>query len=150
MIWQPKSYTVPGRTGSATQRPIKILIRDEHPGSYYPELFWVKKTVFKFYDADTDPGAGVFLNQDRGSGIAGCLYRIRSTNLSWLTAGLCQGVLQGAREEGGRRLPIPAHRESYRLQCFRSGFKQVSGSVFGSRRAKMTHKIIKNLEISVV
>jgi hypothetical protein len=46
------------------------------------------------------------------------------TNLSQLTAGLCQGVLQGAREEGGCRLPIPAHRvapESYRLQCFGSG-----------------------------
>jgi hypothetical protein len=42
-----------------------ILIRDEHPGSYFRELrnnFWVKR--LKFFDADADPG--FFLTLDPG------------------------------------------------------------------------------------
>jgi hypothetical protein len=47
---------------------VKIRIRDEHPGSYILELknkFWVK--ILKFFDAD--PGSGIFMTLDPGSGM---------------------------------------------------------------------------------
>ncbi len=46
-----------------------IRILEEHPGSYVRELtniFWVKK-ILKFFDAD--PGSGIFLTLDPGSGM---------------------------------------------------------------------------------
>jgi hypothetical protein len=50
-------------------------IRDEHTGSYFQELrnnffqfFRVKNT--SFFDADSDPGSGIVLTLDPGSGMA--------------------------------------------------------------------------------
>ncbi len=46
---------------------VKIRIRDEHPGSYSESLetiFWVK--ILKFFDAD--PGSGILMTLDPGSG----------------------------------------------------------------------------------
>ncbi len=44
----------------------KIEIRDEHPGLYFREIrsnfFGLK--IIKFFDADPDPGSGIFLTLD--------------------------------------------------------------------------------------
>jgi hypothetical protein len=49
----------------------KIRIRDEHPGSYFRELreqfFGLK--ILKFFYSDPDPGSGIFLTLDPGSGM---------------------------------------------------------------------------------
>jgi hypothetical protein len=45
-----------------------IRIRVEQPRSYFPELrtfLWVK--ILKFFDADPNPGSGIFLTLDSGS-----------------------------------------------------------------------------------
>jgi hypothetical protein len=49
-------------------KKIKILIRDEHPGTYFrkPRKKFVGVKILKFFDADPDPG--IFLNLDPGSG----------------------------------------------------------------------------------
>ncbi len=44
---------------------IKIRIRDEHPGSYFRELFGLKALIF----FDADPVSGIFLTLDPGSGL---------------------------------------------------------------------------------
>jgi hypothetical protein len=54
-------------TGSGMGK-IKIRILDEHSGSYFREIitifcnFWIK--ILKFFDADPDPGSGIFLTLD--------------------------------------------------------------------------------------
>ncbi len=52
----------------------KIKIREEHPGLYFRELrnsfsvFWVNNSkILKFFDADMDPGSGIYF--EPGSGI---------------------------------------------------------------------------------
>jgi hypothetical protein len=62
-------------------KKIKMRIQDEHPGSYFRELrnnFWVK--ILKYFDADADPGSGIFLPWIR-YGIQDGKIRIRT---SWI------------------------------------------------------------------
>ncbi len=61
------------------QQNKEIRIRDEYSGSYFRELrnkFWVKNT---FFDADLDPGSGIFLTMDMGWKKLGWTSRIRNT-----------------------------------------------------------------------
>jgi hypothetical protein len=45
-------------------------VRDEHPGSYFRELRnQVGFKIVKFFDADPDPGYGIFLILNSGSGM---------------------------------------------------------------------------------
>jgi hypothetical protein len=44
---------------------IIIRIRDKHPGSYFREL----RKLLTFFDADAEPGSGIFLTLDPGSGM---------------------------------------------------------------------------------
>jgi hypothetical protein len=48
----------------------KIRIRDEHPRSFFRELRnnFLGSKILKFFDADPDPGSGMFLTPDPGSG----------------------------------------------------------------------------------
>jgi hypothetical protein len=50
----------------------RIPIQNEHPGSYFRELrqfFCFKILTGKFFGADPDPGSGIFLTVDPGSGM---------------------------------------------------------------------------------
>jgi len=50
---------------------IKILIRDEHPGSYFRgrRNNFLRSKKLKFYDADPEPKYGIFLTLEPGSGM---------------------------------------------------------------------------------
>jgi hypothetical protein len=56
-----------------------MRIRDEHPRLFFPELletvFRVK--ILKFFDADPDPGSGIFSTMDSRSAIRDGKIRIR-------------------------------------------------------------------------
>jgi hypothetical protein len=58
-------------SGSGIGKKSRSGIRDEHPGSYFPELrtqfFGLKK--LQLFDADPDPGSEIFLTMDPGSGM---------------------------------------------------------------------------------
>jgi hypothetical protein len=69
-------------------------IQDEHR-SYFRGLetiFWVKNTVLKFF-ADPDPGSGIFLTLDPGSGMEKFGSGIRDKHPGSATH--CRTALQG-------------------------------------------------------
>jgi hypothetical protein len=64
------TFLTPGSgTGKKSRSGCGIRNRDEHPGSYFRELRKIfGLNILKFFDADPDPGFGIFLTLGPGSG----------------------------------------------------------------------------------
>jgi hypothetical protein len=64
------AFLTPG-SGMGKKSSYGSGIRDEHPGSYFREIrnHFLGLKIHKFVDADPDPGTGIYLTLDPGSGM---------------------------------------------------------------------------------